>query len=220
MGNDSPASESTDSEAGSEPETGSNATRRNLFPLPEVQRPRSRVSCGGEPLIDYIKSIIMTSDDYIAAVTAKAQRKDDAARECEERKIQAEQNKARREEEKARKEADKVLRRIQMDRKKAEREREKARKAADCAQKPPDVAQRRRAHAAAGANIGGLAAQLGDEPPIRSKTIARATATSATALVATAWRGNQVIVDVGGPVVIIHSLPLIGARASDSGARL
>ena len=109
VGSDRPASELTDSEAGSELETGSNGIRRNLFPLPEVQCSGRRVSRGGEPLIDYSKSIIMTSDDYIAAVTAKAQRKDFVAREHEERKIQAKQNKARREEKKACKEADKVL---------------------------------------------------------------------------------------------------------------
>ena len=129
-------------------------------------------------------------------------------------------NKARREEEKARKEADKVLRQIQMDRKKAEREREKARKATDRAQKPPVVAQRRRAQAPVGANAGGFAAQLGDNPPIHSETLAQATATSATAPVATTWGGDQVLLHVAGPALVGHSLPFIGARASDYGARL
>ena len=72
-----------------------------------------------------------------------------------------------------------------MDRKKAERKWEKARKAADLARKPPTVAQQRRTHVAADANTGGLAAQLGDNPLIRSETVARAKATSATAPVAT-----------------------------------
>ena len=131
LDSDNPSSNSTDTEAGSEGETTNNATRRNLFPLPQVERCSRKVSRERKPLINYSKSIIMTSDDYIAAVTAKATKKEAVAREREERRIQAEQKKAQREEQKACKEADKVLRRIQMDRKKAEREREKARKAAD-----------------------------------------------------------------------------------------
>ena len=73
VGSDSPEGESTNSEASSELETENTGTRQNLFPLPEVQHPGRRVSCGGELPIDYSKSIIMTSNDYIAVVTAKAQ---------------------------------------------------------------------------------------------------------------------------------------------------
>ena len=47
-----------------------------------------------QPLIDYSKSILMTSNEYIAAMTAKASRKEAVAREREERKLQVEQKKA------------------------------------------------------------------------------------------------------------------------------
>ena len=50
-----------------------------------------------QPLIDYSKSILMTSYDYIAAMTAKASRKEAVAREREERKLEAEQKEAVRE---------------------------------------------------------------------------------------------------------------------------
>ena len=170
-----------------------NATLRNLFPLPQVERPSHRVSRKREPLINYSKLIIMTSDDYIAAVMAKATRKEVVARERKERKIQAEQKKAQREEEKACKEADKVLRRIQMDRKKAEREQEKTRKAADRTRKALAVDRRRRSHGAAGVNIGGMPGELGDEAANGSASIGGATVTfgeGASTTVNTAWHGE------------------------------
>ena len=190
---DTPSSDSRDTEVGSETKMANNATRRNLFPLPQVQRPGRRVSRGGEPLIDYSKSIIMTSDDYIAVVTAKAVRKEVVAREREERKIQAEQRKAQREEEKAHKEVDKVVRRIQMDRKKAERKWEKARKAADRVRKAPAMDRRRCSHGAASVNNGGMAGELGDEPVNGSASVGGATAIFAggpSATVTTAWHDD------------------------------
>ena len=117
---------------------------RNLFPLPQVQRPPQRRAQEGEPLIDYSKSILMTSEDYIVAMAAKATRKQTVAKEREERKKQAELQKAQREEEKARKEAEKLLHCIQAERKKAEYEREKARKAVEQAPKSCDGERRRR----------------------------------------------------------------------------
>ena len=177
VGSDTPSSDSIDTKAGSEGEMTNNATRRNLFPLPQVERPARRVSREGEPLIDYSKSIIMTSDDYIAAVMAKAARKEVVVREWEERKIQAEQKKAQREEEKAHKEADKVLHRIQMDRKKAEHERERARKAADRERKAPAMDWRRHNHGVALVNIGGMPSELGNEAANGFASIGGATAT-------------------------------------------
>ena len=123
-GSKQPSSENTDSEE----EVTETTARRNLFPLPQVQRPPQKQAQEGEPLIDYSKSILMTSEDYIAAMATKAARKEVVAKEQEERKNQAELRKAQCEEEKARKEAEKLLRRIQTERKKAEREREKARR--------------------------------------------------------------------------------------------
>ena len=64
--------------------------QRNLFPLPRVERRARRASQASEPLVDYSRSILMTSDEYIAAMIAKAARKEAIAKEREERKIQAE----------------------------------------------------------------------------------------------------------------------------------
>ena len=86
------SSKSSDSE-GEGPPT---STVRNLFPLPQVQRPTRRQAQAGEPLVDYSKSILMTSEEYIAAMTGKATRKAEVVREREERKKHAEQKKAQR----------------------------------------------------------------------------------------------------------------------------
>ena len=101
---DSNGNSSTESEEG--PRT---MVQRNLFPLLRIECRARRASQTSEPLIDYSKSILMTSDEYIAAITAKAARKEVVAKEREERKIQAEQRKAQRLEEKAKREADKVF---------------------------------------------------------------------------------------------------------------
>lgn len=90
----------------------------------------------GEPLFDYNTSIIKTSKDNIAAMEAKATRREVVAKECKKCMIQTEWKKAQREEEKARKEATKVIWRIQAEQKRIEREREwedkKAMKARKC----------------------------------------------------------------------------------------
>ena len=108
-GSKQPSSDTTDSEE----EVTETTIRRNLFPLPQVQRPPRRQAQEGEPLIDYSKSILMTSEDYIAAMVAKAARKEAVAKEREELMKQAELRKAQCEEEKACKEAKKLMRRIQ-----------------------------------------------------------------------------------------------------------
>jgi len=126
-GSDQASNGSTESD-GEVTETG---TQRKLFPLPQVECLPRRQTQRIEPLVDYSKSIIMTLEDYISAMTAKAERKESVAREREEKKTQAEQRRIQREEEKACKEADKLLKRIQMERKKAKREREKIRKVAE-----------------------------------------------------------------------------------------
>ena len=93
---DSNGNSSSDSEGGP-----STMVQRNLFPLPRVQCRARRTSQASEPLIDYSKSILMTSEEYISAMTAKAAQKEVVAKEREERKIQAEQRKAQRLEKKA-----------------------------------------------------------------------------------------------------------------------
>ena len=113
----------------------STMVQQNLFPLPRIERHARRASQTSEPLIDYSKSILMTSDEYIAAMTTKAAWKEAVAKEREERKIQAEQRKAQRLEEKAKREADKVLRRLQAEKKRADWKHEQLRKVIERARK-------------------------------------------------------------------------------------
>ena len=107
-GSDGPCSGSTDSEGEATP----TPSRRSLFELLQVERPHPRRRQEGEPLIDYSKSILMTSDVYIAAMAAKVAKKESVAKEQEELKKLAEERKAQREEEKSCKEAEKLLCRI------------------------------------------------------------------------------------------------------------
>ena len=132
---------------------------RNLFPLPHLQRSR-RTRAQGEPLIDYSKSILMTSEEYIAAMEEKVAKREAVAKErearknqAEQKKIQREESKARKEAEKARKEAERVLRRIQAERKKADRERERARRAAEQARKRQEAEARKRSRVDGGPSI-------------------------------------------------------------------
>ena len=148
----------------SEEDIGSAATARNLFALPQIVRRTPRARRMEEPLVDYSKSIIMTSQDYIDAMEAKAARKLAVAKEREERKIQAEARKLQREEEKTRKEAEKVMRSIQAERRKVEREREKARKSAERARKKAEAEALKRQRRSGGFMAGGSsAAQHADQ---------------------------------------------------------
>ena len=72
------------------------SVRRNLFSLPQVESRGCR-AIQVEPLVDCSRSIIMTFDEYLAAMTAKAAKKEAVAKECEEHKIQAEQKKVQHE---------------------------------------------------------------------------------------------------------------------------
>lgn len=61
--------------------------------LPEVPvNPRRRRN-REEPLIDYSKSIMMTSEEYLRSMELKARRKEDARLESERRKVEAEEKK-------------------------------------------------------------------------------------------------------------------------------
>jgi hypothetical protein len=72
--------------------------------LPIVPVSRFRRGTGEEPLIDYSKSILMTSDSYIDSLEVLAVRRQDATRAREIRKLEAEARKRRREAEKAERE--------------------------------------------------------------------------------------------------------------------
>ena len=102
-----------DNSTKSDKEQAGNDACQNLFPLPLVKSCPCKTRQGGEPLIDYLQSILMTSDNYIQAMTTKVARKEVVAKEQEERKVQAEQRKVEREQQKAQKEAEKLMRRFQ-----------------------------------------------------------------------------------------------------------
>jgi cation transport regulator ChaB len=85
--------------------------------LPTVLVTRSRVSIG-EPLVDYSKSVFLTSNEYLRQVKNLAAKRNDASKAKEARKVAIEQHKRKCEEE----------RRVQLQRKK-EREEAKAGKA-------------------------------------------------------------------------------------------
>ena len=72
---------SFDSNTSSEPDGEESNTRRNLFSLPQVQSRGCRGLQVEQLLIDYSKSILITSDEYIVAMTTKATRKEAVARE-------------------------------------------------------------------------------------------------------------------------------------------
>lgn len=116
---------------------------QNFFELPQLVRSVRRAQCDGEPLIDYSKSIIMTSEEYISTMEAKASRKEAVAKEREEQKKLAKHRKLQREQERAQKEADRILRRVHADRKRAEKEREKARKDSERFRKRREAEARR-----------------------------------------------------------------------------
>jgi hypothetical protein len=71
--------------------------------------PRRTLSAAGEPLIDYSKLIILTADEYVAALDQKALRKEEAQKEREKKKEDLVQSKQRRDREKQEKEASKRL---------------------------------------------------------------------------------------------------------------
>lgn len=131
----------------------------NLFELPRVIRPARRQRHRNEPLIDYSSSILMTSDEYIETMEAKAARKEAVLQEKEERKQVVERRKLEKEREKQAKDTLKVLRRIEAERKKLLKEREKARREAEKERKQREAAtgleqqarKRRRAPTRAGA---------------------------------------------------------------------
>jgi hypothetical protein len=69
-----------------------------LLILPIVPVTRNRVSTG-EPLVDYSKSILLTSDEYLRQVESLAAKRSDASKAKKERKVATEHRKKKREEE-------------------------------------------------------------------------------------------------------------------------
>jgi hypothetical protein len=69
-----------------------------MLTLPTVPVTHSRVSTG-EPLVDYSKSILLTSDDYLRQVESLAAKRSNANKAKEAEKVATEQRKRKREEE-------------------------------------------------------------------------------------------------------------------------
>ena len=76
----------------------------SLLALPEVAVALSRKLRGSqEPLMDYLDSLLLTSDDYIAAMEEKSRRREEAHVQTQIHREQAQQRRASKEEEKLRK---------------------------------------------------------------------------------------------------------------------
>ena len=82
----------------------------NFLQLPQVLVNPRRRRTREEPLIDYSKSIMMTSNEYLHSMELKAQRKEDARLESERRKVESEEKKKTREADRRKKEAEKLQR--------------------------------------------------------------------------------------------------------------
>lgn len=79
----------------------------SLLELPEIPV-RVPVRRGGEPLIDYSQSLLLTSEEYIVAMQKKADRREAARIEAEQRRHEAERRKVEKQAEKKRKEVEKL----------------------------------------------------------------------------------------------------------------
>jgi hypothetical protein len=80
---------------------------RQLLELPRIGHPPKRQR-GSEVLVDYFKSIILTSDDYIQMMAEKERRKDAVMKEKEAQKLEADRKRMEQQALKARREAEKV----------------------------------------------------------------------------------------------------------------
>ena len=92
----------------SQMEGGSAITR--FLPLPIVTEPSKRRKNTSEPIIDYSKSIFMTSDAYIAQLEAKLKAIEETEKERARRMEEMERNETKRAAEKLEKEAEKRMR--------------------------------------------------------------------------------------------------------------
>jgi hypothetical protein len=73
--------------------TSRQSSIHRFLQLPEVLVPERRRKCREELLIDYKKSIMLTSNDYLHSMEVKAARKEKARYEAEQRKVDAEKRK-------------------------------------------------------------------------------------------------------------------------------
>ena len=81
----------------------------SLLALPGVAvAPSCKVRNSQEPLVDYSRSLLLTSDDYIAAMEEKSRRREEARVQAEIHREQAQQRRQEKEEEKMQKNLDKA----------------------------------------------------------------------------------------------------------------
>jgi hypothetical protein len=73
--------------------TSGQSSIHRFLQLPEVPLPERRRKCREEPLIDYNKSIMLTSNDYMHSMEVKSTRKEKARQEAEQHKVDAEKRK-------------------------------------------------------------------------------------------------------------------------------
>jgi hypothetical protein len=108
------ASESAPPSCGPErnfdPSSGVQHSIHRFLQLPEVVVERRRRKTREEPLIDYSKSIILTSNDYLQSIEMKAERKEKARKEAELKKLEADKRKDARAAERRQKEAARIQR--------------------------------------------------------------------------------------------------------------
>jgi hypothetical protein len=100
---------------GSETQTHGNALQPSIhsfMQLPQVVVQRRPRRTREEPLVDYRKSIMLTSEQYLQNMELKAERKEKAKREAKARKLEAEKRKDTRAAEKLQKEAEKAQREV------------------------------------------------------------------------------------------------------------
>ena len=89
-------------------------TISELLALPEVTvAPSRRRAAPQEALVDYSQSLLMTSEDYVAAMAKKARRREEARVQSDLRRDQAQARRRHKEEEKLRKNAERANREAQ-----------------------------------------------------------------------------------------------------------
>jgi hypothetical protein len=102
----------SDSNQNQSHENVSQPSIHRFLQLPQVAVQGRQRRTREEPLVDYSKSIMLTSEQYLQSMELKAERKEKARREAEVRKLEAEKRKESRAAEKLQKEAEKAQREV------------------------------------------------------------------------------------------------------------
>ena len=89
---------------------GSSSRLQGLLALPRIptKRPRKKYQ---DPIIDYSKSLLLTSEDYLNAMQEKAEKREAVRREAEQRRTEMQRRRFERQAEKERRDAERAQRR-------------------------------------------------------------------------------------------------------------